>query len=213
LLLAGLLAVGPARVGLAVPVVDQQVDAFLLNPSPSIVVSMNSRVAQTLTAGSEGLLTDLGLQLFEYTTESDPLAPFTVEIASVLPDGRPNDAAIFGSRTVTMGQLPHSSELSPGVFTMIDVRSFDLWLSPGDELAIIVSSTFSGLELGWQFTGGDPHAGGSMWDFNPFRVPLAWNLPYETADVGFQTWVDPVPEPGTASLVGVGLVILARRRL
>lgn len=119
-------------------------------------------------------------------------------------------ARVHARNLDTAGQLIDWNDRAPDTFTMVDLRALDIRVAVGDELAIVLG-TPADTDVGtWVSRGfSDSYTGGRAWGYTD--AGGAW-LSEGIVDVGFQTWVGPVPEPTTAALLGLGLAVLARRR-
>ena len=115
---------------------------------------------------------------------------------------------VFQSR-ITRWHLPLSvpvSTLPTGVFppplTSFDINSFGLFITKGEVLAIVLRSDALGTSLNWTVSLGGGYPYGSEY----VRAPGGtWNS--FGFDAGFQTFVNPVPEPSTLTMFGTGALL------
>lgn len=160
-------------------------------------------LAQTYTAGLNGTLTGVNLDLYSNIATDFSAHPLVVSIYSVA-GGVPN--TLLTSTTLPAG-------FSPGISTLITFPSAIAQVA-GTMYAIVVSvPTAPPGGSGGYWTGAccgtDQYTGGQ----GLMLLGGNWVLITADADLGFQTHVNVVPEPGTLALVGTGLVAaLVRRR-
>lgn len=156
----------------AVPVLDQHFDSRTgdaYTGGPTILSTQ--RVAQTFTAGIEGTLVTVGVQI--YPSGVRPEFQLSLELMDLTAEGRPDDAAVRGTAGSSSLVLPDRDSLD---FTLIDVSALGVQVSPGDELAIVlgvVDSEFSPMAFG-DAALVPAYTGGTGWSYNTNRSPLEW---------------------------------------
>jgi hypothetical protein len=166
--------------------------------------------AQTFTVGVTGTLDHINLPIFENGTAGN----LFVEI---WPTSGGSPAAGTTSSIVSVqflhGTLPTDQSTTP--YTSVDFSSFQLAVTQGEALAIVLRTDTQG-QYGWQFgaptyTGGDPY-------YQDLAGWHAWSSTGSPSfDFAFQTYVA-TPEPSSLGLGGVGSLLAlvvgwGRRRL
>jgi hypothetical protein len=180
----------------------------------SVGTTTNGSLAQTFTVGVAGTL-----ERFDAYVAGTPIG--TSVQWDILPtvDGIPvmSDSAALASGSFLSSAAPQNGfSLFP-----ISLGSSSISVSPGEVLAIVFRTApgFNGVSLSWEGQSPNPYAGGYGFVGVPVGIPglsdTAWSTSYLNGyDLGFQTWVEPVPEPSTALLILVGacLVVGIRNR-
>lgn len=163
--------------------------------------------AQTFTVGITGRLVGLALLVgreAEYTT-----TPLQIDILPTTPAGDPIDDHTLALASLTVPASAFGTDPSGLEFAMIDLDA-GLAVNAGDILAIALSvdSTLGGGYF-WEESNPDagPETGGYAAGTGYYRSTHAivfldtW-VPFQgTNDLGFQTFVEPVPLPGALLLM------------
>jgi hypothetical protein len=198
------------------PILDQEYDpgaisaaAGIFGPTPPNFSGIYQDVAQTFTVGLTGQLTSVEFLLSSIGT---PPGDLILDIRGTT-GGVPNenDASVLGSSVLTATVLG-----SPAAFVSFDLTASNIQVTTGQVLAIVLRSRDSTLGDDYRANGdeGGTYAGGAgylrsqgtgVWD--------AWETGVGPIDFGFKTYTL-IPEPGTALLLGLGMLAVAglRRR-
>jgi hypothetical protein len=163
-------------------------------------------IAQTFDVGLSGRLAAADLFLSGYEHEN-----LSLEIRRTLPNGLPSEApdALLGAAITTP-----SGPLFPYHFVSFDFNGQGPMVTAGEHLALVLkvpgTSKFS-----WGGDSTNPYAGGSAADRSAYSLDQWAQTAGPQNDLGFMTYVEPVPEPSTLSIVlvgGLGVIVAARRR-
>jgi hypothetical protein len=197
----------------AAAILDQRNDdlSALSNPGLSLFFE-NIKQAQTFTVGITGTLVQLDIYLDNGTLVNAPVLDIR-RLAGAQPSDSASD--ILASQSILTSRPP-----SPAAFVSF---TFNVPVSAGEQLAFVVSqpngpigdlrlldtvsATTDYYPRGNLWTSGNPPIAGGGWYPNGNSS--------ENFDVGFRTFVDPVPEPGTFTLLAAGLTAVGwvvRRR-
>jgi hypothetical protein len=182
----------------ASPIIDQE---FIPDPVVLWQVSVNGSVAshaQTFTVGITGNLVRIDLDLNVETQSPSATAYF--DVLPTTAGGDLVDTTPLFSTTLPYTQIP----LSPA-FVSINLGS-GVAVTVGEQLAIRVRGSELNNFIGW-YGSTDP----GVVDFYPRGKEYVTD-PGNTwfsfeADLGFKTYIDPVPEPSTLALLTLGGVI------
>ena len=172
--------------------------------------------AQTFTAGISGQLESIDLLLadiFDWNATPPSKANYPITISIV-------DVINFVPNGPVLGQA-YVDNFESG-FTNVNFLLESIYLTAGNQYGIMLSSedllAYDTPSTQWVSTIEDVYAGGSLWIRKPDTgwiqtvVPPNENLPVETfydKDATFRT--NMVPEPITAVLMGLGIVLLHRK--
>ena len=183
-------------------------------PLISTGTSSGQALAQTFTVGVGGTLTRFDAWIV-YSGERYPVPPVTWEILPTS-NGVPveSDTASLASGTFLSSVAPQNWS-----FYTIDLAS-PISVSAGEVLAIVLSTPpgYNGVSVSWQGEAQYPYPDGYAFVGTPVGVPgvneTAWSTSFLAGyDLGFRTYVQPVPEPSSVFLVFVGVcALLAIRR-
>jgi hypothetical protein len=174
----------------AVPILDQ---SFLGGVGS---VSGGDDFSQTFTVGIAGTLSSVEVRIFGLTDVTIDIRPTTSLGVPLLSD---DPADQLGRVTVTPPSLSFalvSADLSP----------FGIAVRPGDVLAIVLRS--DGVQnWGIAHDGDATYAEGEAFlrrgtDWETFSQVFPT---FSRVDFQFNTFVEPIPEPSTLSLLGIGL--------
>jgi hypothetical protein len=195
-LVATLVFAMPARA----EILDQSFEAFSSPPNGHIVSNIQW-VAQSFTVGIEGTLTRVEVEIARNTVA--PSADLLLEIRRVLPGGGGFEPGAFATAAIPAASVPTSFSFHP-----VDLSAAGVAVKPGDVLAIALQTSApagGGLNpYAWELDSGYP-GGGSFIARPTFGQDYTPNPP---VDYGFRTFVQPIPEPSGAVLLGVGAMAL-----
>jgi hypothetical protein len=169
------------------PILDQSFEPATL--SRFLGIGPGTSGAQTFTVGITGILTEV-----DVLVERNGGAGLRFDIRPTV-NGVPveNDAMTLASITVPASTVPF-----PASFLDFDVSSFGILISQGEILAMVLSDNSR-----WFGTPNDPYPGGAAY----FRFADTTFTPvFDNLDVGFKTFVEPIPEPSTLALLGIGVI-------
>jgi hypothetical protein len=179
------------------------------SPSPGFFVEQ----AQTFQVGIPGNLTGIDVQAGRFGSSAHLITSgLVLSIKNVTASGFPGNS-ILATATLPPSAVP----LEPAA--QVSWVSFDLSASPipvqvGDKLAITLTSTTpANGTMGYGWMGGGSAGGYPVGNGYGHTIGFSWNV--HTFDFGFQTYVTPVPEPGTAGslLLGFGMLAVFRKTL
>ena len=192
---------------------DQSFNAVIADGSGGPLIASFQSSAQTFTAGLDGILTQVDLQIYTALGAFAPDANLTLSISPGLPGG-PGARSIEVDRTL----VPSLANVTDG-FVSVDVSSLAVPVTSGEIYTLELSYSGRGNYI-WQRDFSFPREIYSRGAQFSQISPTQWreNL---FSDVGFQTFVGPqqgnvVPELSTfvamSLLFVLGLVMHERRR-
>lgn len=185
------------------PILDQ---SYQPSEDNGYIVELTQSLAQSFTVGIVGTLVRFDVELARV---DDPIPSLGVdwELRELDGVGLPK-GALLASGTLAPGDIAATYSFIP-----VDLTSFAVRVSEGDEYAIVLSSLSDYTRPGgginpyaWRW-GGDGYARGE-----PFfkRPPFDWGS--IGPDMGFKTFVQPVPEPSALVLLGLAAGAVTSRR-
>ncbi|MEM6853828.1 MAG: PEP-CTERM sorting domain-containing protein [Planctomycetota bacterium] len=191
----------------ATTVLDQAFDARATGVDGSTSIQSGQVVYQTFTAGVTGKLDSIDLQVLQ-SSSGTPAGNLVVDILGTA-SGTPDLTNVLGSGSVVGTTLPPPS-FDDGQFTNIDLSAAGIDVTVGEVLAFRVRPELAGDFFSLVDRDGLPpdYAGGSL--FNALGINAPLNL-VSDSDAGFRTYVT-VPEPTSLALLGLGGLLVARRR-
>ena len=207
-LILALLAVA-ARFANAQTVLDQSV----LNNSTSgfsgSVLTSSRLLAQTFTAGVNGQLSQVNLQLTQSGITNEITEDLVLTVYLTL-----NPSSPLGTPLTTVNispiAVPSNPETLAGVLTSVDLSALNIQVNAGMLYSLVLGSaqpvpTPAFRHYTWLTPGGNigPYAGGQAWSSN---LPSDFTA-LGARDFGFQTFVTitPVPEPSIAAFTVISL--------
>jgi hypothetical protein len=209
--LAYLLSATPCQ---ATPVSLDQFYVPTLVPHNGLLAEDSQTVAQTFTVGVGGRLTaielELGCCLSGTGTTTFPVDDLLIEIRTSLSDGSPSDHVLAtttaSSRTLAVGTF---------AFERFSLAHSEFPVRPGERYAIVLSSLappLGGLNpYAWGGDGIGQYDRGSVYVARP---STGGEFFLTSFDMGFRTFVNPVPEPASFTLVALAAAAaMARARI
>jgi hypothetical protein len=166
--------------------------------SGGYITNLGIDISQTFTVLNQGTLSSISFTIVRTVDFSGPL---TVDIRP-LAGGFPNAfaASALFSTTLSPAQIGF-----PGIFNVaVDVSPGNISVTPGEMLAITLSSDASVGGARWAFTTGNPYAGGHGY-FRGDGDGVAFIT--GGGDQLFDTFVNTAPEPGSLLLGASGLLL------
>ncbi len=212
-----------------------EVDQLYLAPlSVSEVLDhADEYMAQTFTTHHSGSLVSIGIQVDIFGNSSTPQSRdgitdgLHVQLTHLAPTGEPDLSQVLATWVIDPLNIPFQSSNVP--ITSTDLSAFNLHVNAGDQLAIVVNTSYldtthsENRSYGWLLSpNGDTVFGGVFYVYSPLLTPN-WVYhrssvdPLFTADGGFQVLVDTVPEPASVVLMFLGAAMgssrVKRRRM
>ncbi len=191
----------PFRTAAQTPVLDARYEPA---GDAGLVVAQSQWLAQTVKFTTTGTLSAVELSLIRGATL--PAGDLLLEVRSLNPDGTPS------IRTQTAKVIPAAQIGGFGGFLRVDLAGANVPVQSGGQLALSLRT-----EVATTGPGSNPFAWfgvapGAYADGDGFiQQGFGWTpISY---DFGFRAYVTPaVPEPATAALIVVGVVVLASCR-
>ena len=188
-----------AMIGIQPSLADPEVDqSFVPGAVPTLTASVFDWApkGQTFTVGIPGTLTEVDVYIARENQATSPLMFGLLGTTGGVPDD--------GQPTLSLMPIPAANVSETLGWLSIDLRPYGLTVAAGDVLAIELAGSTRNNDYQWY---GDWHAsysGGNAYDKFP-----GWTSLGSDYQLGFRTYVDPVPEPSGAWCLAVGLGGLA----
>ena len=171
-------------------IVDQE---FVIDPVlPALAIDERQDVAQTFTVGITGTLTRVDLQIFRGDPQS--ASPLVLEMRRTLVDGLPDesDAGLLAVLPIT-AVLPRLI-IAPPNLVQVELGPQSVPVDTGDILSISLHSMAAPNEWYLWASGAPAYNRGSGF----FRSEFTGGAyRYAGTDLGFRTFVVPIPEPSS----------------
>ncbi len=198
----------------AAPMLDQEYDPAFNNRLLGVgevsgLGDPDIDLAQTFTVGIAGTLTSVETLIRrEAPTTADLLFDIRTTAGGVPtePDAGVN---VLAQLTAPAASIPTTSG-----FVSFDVSAFNIAVTPGEVLAIVLQSTGANPAYLWSGTSTDGYGGGATYRRFLSSDPT-WATTGAASDLAFRTFVEPTaaPEPTTVTLLGLALgAVWTRRR-
>jgi hypothetical protein len=195
------------------PILDQS-DGAPFNAAAGFLAASGIDIAQTFTVGLAGTLSLVSVNI---ARTADTTAPLFVEIRTTV-GGIPNamDGQVLLSTPLSAALVPIAAPTTAGplssaafAFINVDLSAFGLAVTPGEILALSMTSDAVPGGYLWGLNVPGTYAGGSSY-FRGNGPDVAWML--GGADQNFRTFVS-LPEPASLALVAIALAsLMAIRR-
>lgn len=184
----------------AMEIVDQEYD-----PTGNISVAAGlsgmsvpptQKRAQTFIVGQSGTLS--AVDVFLNAPSGAAFGTLRLEIRETTPGGLPVVDPFFLVQTT----MPMSSISGTSEFHNFDLRQFQLPVSVGDELAIVLFVEEGGTSINWNGGAGNPYQLGGTFSEQPPNFSWFFGSNSNQFDYGFRTTVA-VPEPSGLAIAGL----------
>ena len=188
---------------------DQSYDAIEDEPfsNSQSLLNASQSLTQTFTAGLTGQLVQIDVQVGR--TAPFPSTDLVLDILEVQ-NGDPILNS-FGSVQIPLADIPFANTFDEGDFVAVDVSSLSIQVDAGDVFAFELTHPTDTGAFNW-FTGGvDGYSGGQSY----FRNPPSTDIQFSgnpDGDLGFQSWVQTIPEPSSAAPILFALTLLSQIR-
>lgn len=181
--------------------IDQSFDAVAAGSSGGLNIEATQEVAQTFTVGIGGELVGVALQISKYNFNL-PTQDLLFEILPTI-GGIPveDNSLALANFTIPLANIPLFSPITDN-FTFVDLSAFSITVTPGEVLAIALSTLGTG-QYAWLSQNtfeGPTYSGGAEYSR---RFTPSWGEVMPSQDAGFITYV---PEPAILTLMSIGLV-------
>lgn len=180
----------------ATAVLDQH--SFLVpnqNSGAALLSEGSFRRAQTFTVGMDGTLDHISVHFNGAVTIWDPGVAERMNLIRV-ENGVPG-TTIASTTARTLSTIDVGPQWDPAYVGDFDFSSLGLSFQAGDQLAFEIDG-------GWLQWYEDVYAGGSDFYLNPSYGIMNWTA-NTVADLGFQTYMTPVPLPSALLLLVSGI--------
>ena len=171
------------------PVVDQSI---IVPAQAALAVTTGQSLGQSFTVGLGGSLTRIDFQLGRDAGTTQPLVVQVRAADGDLPNLAPS--AMFFTGTIAAADVPIL--LFTSSFTAsIDLSGAAPLVTPGEKLVVLLSTADSDV-YSWDNSGynnNNPYPNGTSVKLG-YPDYSDW-VPLDNWDFGFQTWVEPAPEP------------------
>jgi len=169
-------------------------------------INSNQYRAQTFQVGMSGTLVEI--DVFVRRFEATPVGGNLVfELRRLTSTGAPSNLA---EDSLLQVHIPSTDVGTSLVFLPINVSPANLHVNAGDSFAIVLhasADTPSGLTYQWN--GQNTNVYGNGGSFEQVVGNHSWGGGSPSLDLGFETFVSTVPEPGALMLSAMGALFLA----
>jgi hypothetical protein len=176
-------------------VVDQ---SFVPSADPTFVASVFdwSPKGQTFTVGMPGTLAEVDVYIARENQAASPLMFGLLGTTGGVPDD--------GQQTLSLTPIPAASISESLGWLSIDISSYGVTVAKGEVLAIELVGTTANNDYQWYGDWQATYSGGNAYDKYPVWASLGSDY-----QLGFRTYVEPVPEPSSTLFLAAGLGGLA----
>jgi hypothetical protein len=181
---------------LGVAVVDQ---SFVPSANTTLVASVFdwSPKGQTFTVGIPGTLTEVDVYIARENHATSALMLGLLGTTAGVPDD--------GQQTLSLTPIPAASVSESLGWLSIDISSYGVTVAKGEVLAIELVGTTGNNDYQWYGDWRATYSGG-----NAFAKYPSWASLGSDYQLGFKTYVEPIPEPSGSLLLAIGFGILVR---
>jgi hypothetical protein len=188
------------------PSVDQVYDPTGANPywgGGFSYLDPGQERAQTFQVGTTGVLTQVDVWVYRFF--NDVHGDLVLDIRATQPSGAPTSTAGGQLLTTTMASTAVPVQGSGAI--SFDLSSFNLYVTQGEELAIVVHEApdpNGDVTYQWSGGGSDPYPAGQSWERAIGNHDWAAD-PQADVDWGFRTFVNAAPDQPPAVTTDTGL--------
>lgn len=166
----------------------------------------SNRLVQTFTAGINGQLTRVDLQLMQSGTLPTNTINQDITLLVFMPlnGSSPVSGNPLATATISHFDIPGNSAVLNGAVVSVSLDTSPVPMIAGQtySLELVTDQVWDSRPRGWHFgwlLTGNSYSGGTEW-LNSGNTDFV----SQTTDLSFQTFVVPVPEPSSLVMIGLG---------